>query len=73
MTVNDLIKTYIGKTLVGCEYEMNVPGCQTVTVPQKVIDAEMGVTEGDYDPCIWLTLENGERAYFYCSEEIYFK
>lgn len=74
MTLQDYIKKeYVGRILTGSEFGMNEPGCQTVTVPQRVIDAQVGTTNGDRDPCIWLTLENGEKAYFYYNEEIHFE
>ena len=74
MTLQDYVKQeYVGRTLTGCEFGMNESGCQTVTVPQKVTGARVGTTKGDRDPCVWLTLENGEEAYFYDNENIYFE
>ena len=74
MTLEEYVKEkYVGKTLLGCEFGMNQPGCQSVIVPQEIAEATIGVTLGDRDPCIWLTLFNGDRAYFYSNEEIYIK
>ena len=73
MTLSQYVKDqYIGRVLIGSEFGMNQSGCQTVTVPQMVIGALI-TTTGDHDPCVLLTLENGERAYFYDNEEIYFQ
>lgn len=71
MTLEQFASQYVGKTLVGAEHGMNEPGCQTVTVPQKVVGVNFDVMYGD--PCIFLTLENGEIAHFFMDEEIYFE
>lgn len=68
-TVETYVKQkYVGRILVGAEFSMEGRG---VTVPQKITNARIGNTEGDNDPCVWLTLEDGESVFFYTNEEIY--
>lgn len=67
--VNNVVSDYfVGKTLKSFGFGQNEEGCQTVTLNQKIIKAQIGVNDGD--GVVWLTLENGEEAYAYDNEGI---
>lgn len=72
MTLHDYLKQqYVGRILIGCESGMNEKGCQSATLPQKVVNAVVGTYYDD--TVLFLKLENGEWVHFATNEEVYFE
>lgn len=45
-------------------------GCQSATIPQKIVMTHLGTDESREDGVIWLRLENGENVYFSDCENV---
>lgn len=68
--IDILRKELVGKILTGLEYGINEAGCQSATIPQKIVMAHLGTDESREKGVIWLRLENGENVYFSDCENV---
>lgn len=74
MTLKEYIKNkYVGKILIGSEFKTgkDEEDEDDPKFPQKITGARAGVSEYDFDPGIWLELEDGNEYFFFSNDEIY--
>lgn len=77
INMSQIAKDLIGKTLVAMEFGTEADpayaeesGSRYMPERQKIVNAYIGTTESDRDPCVWMELEGGTEVYAYANESI---